>query len=183
MALVLLVACLAGCGTKDPAEVREAAAPAELPTVAAETELNGPPAILFTSEAGIQVGVRGSFCGPSNGAILCVDGPEPEPAEVSVVRPGEPVSLRLVGGRILRGSQVAVQRYGCTRKALETFRLDPGGEESEWAVDLPPGDFELQVFAYFGYGEAGRGDVSGALGLRVDDSAAIAVEPGPPRRC
>jgi hypothetical protein len=144
---------------------------------------DGPPVILLTSEAGSQVAVRGSFCGPSNGAILCVDGPEPQPTELSVVGPGEEVSIRIVGNPVLRGSEVAVRPYGCGRNVLERFRLDPGDEATTWEASLPPGGYELQVFARFAYGAAGRGDVSGALGVRVGESAQVAVEPGPPRRC
>lgn len=180
---LLVVLCLAGCGAEDPSGAREPSTPAELSTATRETVPNGPPKILLTSEAGVQVAVQGSFCGPSNGAFMCVDTREPEPAELSVVRQGTAVSIRLVGSRVLRGSQVAVQPYGCGRDVLESFRLDPGDEATVWEVSLPPGEYELQVFARFGYGKAGKGDVSGALGLGVDESAAIAVEPGPPRRC
>jgi hypothetical protein len=64
----------------------------------------------------------GSYCGPSNGAMMCVDTPEPHPTEVSVVRPGDAISIRLVVHRVLSGSEVAVKPYGCGQDALQTFR-------------------------------------------------------------
>jgi len=144
---------------------------------------DGPPAIVLTSQAGIQVAARGSFCGPSNGAVLCVDTREPHPTELTVARPGETVSIRVVGRRVVGGSEVAVKPYGCGQEAVETLRLEPGDEPTAWEVDLAPGAYELHVFARYAYGGAGRGDVSGALGLRVADGPTVAIEPGPPRRC
>jgi hypothetical protein len=182
---LLVLVSLAACGGGDPTDLPGTATPLppNVPVVSGTVAQDGPPKILLTSEAGIQVATPGGYCGPSNGAMICVDTTEPHPTEVSVVRPGGAVSIRLVGYRVLSGSEVAVKPYGCGQDALQTFRLDPGREATTWEVSLEPGEYELHVFARFAYGEALRGDVGGALGLRVDDSAAIAVKPGPPRRC
>jgi hypothetical protein len=183
LTLLSLLVGLVACGGEDPTSSPETLAPPKAPVVTGTVAEAGPPKIVLTSHAGIQMATLGSYCGPSNGAMMCADTPEPHPTEVSVVRPGEAVSIRLVGHRVLSGSQISVKPYGCAQDVLETFRLDPGNEATTWEVSLEPGEFELHVFARFAYGEALRGDVSGALGLRVDESAAIAVEPGPPRRC
>jgi hypothetical protein len=144
---------------------------------------DGPPQIVLKSRAGMQVAALGSSCGPSNGAFMCLDTTEPHPSKMTLVRRGEAISIRLVGRRVLGDSEVSVRPYGCRQEALESFPLEPGDEPTGWTVDVPPGDYELHVFARYAYGKAGRGDVSGALGLRVDDSAALTVAPAPIRSC
>jgi len=56
----------------------------------------------------------------SKSAGICVDGTWPHPKRVSVVRPGEEVTV-LVGAHVQAGS-VSVLRLGCERDVLERFR-------------------------------------------------------------
>ena len=54
---------------------------------------------------------------------------------------------------------------GCKNRTVETIPLAVG-PETRWTVDLEPGAYELDVFAYYESGGA-SGDVSGSLGLTV----------------
>jgi hypothetical protein len=50
------------------------------------------------------------------------------------------------------------------------------GPVTTWRVELDPGAYELDVFVMFEGGEK-SGDVSGALGLLVDETARLEVVP------
>lgn len=180
---------LAGCGTvaegtplpasstpTEPAGVTEATAPPVQP-----------PEIFLTSAAGKQVSMQGSYCivalessGQSNGR--CVDGAWPHPERVTVVGPGERVSVALSYGWVRREGMISVLPLGCERTVLDTMQLDREAQATTFAVDLEPGAYELQVFARFKSDDGRTGDASGGLGLIVAPDALQAIEPGPPRR-
>jgi hypothetical protein len=49
------------------------------------------------------------------------------------------------------------------------------GKETAWRVHLEPGAYDLDVFANFGAPDGRTGDVSGSLGVLVDDKAPLEV--------
>ena len=171
MALLLLLLLLLGFGvaTSAPGSGGDDAKP-----------LN-PPTIELVSEAGVQRAAPGSYCvdDPQAGVGECVDREAPAgPEQLSVVRPGETVTIALVGSTAVEGA-ASVRRLGCEEE-LASVPLDP---ETRWEVDLEPGAYELHVFTTFEAGSA-RGDTSGVLGLVVDAAAPLAVRPaGAPVTC
>ena len=186
LVLLIVVAALAGCGSDGGGvAVPASSSPAERPTTGTETT-SSPPPILLVSAAGTQRAVLGGYCAPageSGSAALCIDTATVHPDLVSIVRPGEPVSIELAGAQVRKEGSVALRHLGCEGEALKQFSLTPGESATSWQVDLAPGEYELDVFAYFTLdGGGGAGDVSGALGLVVDETGEVAVEPGPPRR-
>jgi len=140
-----------------------------------------PPAIVLVSEAGRQRAAQGSYCvdDPQAGVGQCVDyAAPPGPEQLSVVRPGETVTIAFVGSSAVDGS-ASVRRLGCDEE-LVSVPLEP---ETRWEVDLDPGAYELQVFTTFEAGSA-SGDTSGVLGLVVDATAPLEVRPaGAPVTC
>jgi len=140
-----------------------------------------PPAIELVSEAGRQRAAPGSYCvdDPQAGVGECVDYEAPAgPEQLSVVRPGETVTIALVGSSAVEGS-ASVRRLGCEEEVVSV----PLGPETRWEVDLEPGAYELQIFTTFEAGTA-SGDTSGVLGLVVDETAPLEVRPaGAPVTC
>jgi hypothetical protein len=140
-----------------------------------------PPAIELVSEAGRQRAAPGSYCvdDPQAGVGECVDYEAPAgPEQLSVVRPGETVTIALVGSSAVEGS-ASVRRLGCEEEVVSV----PPGPETRWEVDLEPGAYELQIFTTFEAGTA-SGDTSGVLGLVVDETAPLEVRPaGAPVTC
>jgi hypothetical protein len=153
-----------------------------------------PPPIVLLSEAGRQVGVTGSFCveDPVKGVGTCADGPAPAATERTVVHPGDRVVLRIEGARAVRDrdchsrdlsciGEAQVTRPGCPETPLARIFLERG-HQTAWRVALEPGDYELQVFLYFGGYDGRSGDVSAAFGLRVDPGAEPRIVPAKPDR-
>ena len=140
-----------------------------------------PPAIELVSEAGRQRAAPGSYCvdDPQAGVGQCVDYEAPAgPGQLSVVRPGETVTIAFVGSSAVDGT-ASVRRLGCDEE-LVSVPLEP---ETRWEVGLEPGAYELQIFTTFEAGSAG-GDTSGVLGLVVDAAAPLEVRPvGAPVAC
>jgi hypothetical protein len=140
-----------------------------------------PPAIELVSEAGRQRAAPGSYCvdDPQAGVGECVDYEAPAgPEQLSVVRPGETVTIAFVGSSAVDGT-ASVRRLGCEEELVSV----PLGPETRWEVDLEPGAYELQIFTTFEAGTA-SGDTSGVLGLLVDAGAPLEVRPaGPPVTC
>jgi hypothetical protein len=145
-----------------------------------EEEKTMPPPVVLESAAGRQEAVRGSSCvhyedEASGEAVgLCTDMEEPEPARLSTVRPGEEIRIVIEGSAV--EGQVTVRRLGCAAGAAE-IPLGPGPATS-WQVELEPGSYELDVFVGGFASEDGRsGDLSGALGLLVDETAPLEIVP------
>lgn len=169
MGVLLLLLALLGIGvvaTSDPS----ASEPAPL----------RPPAFELRSEAGSQRAAQGSYCVTGAGSSECVDYEAPVgPEQVSVVRPGEVVTIAFVGADAVEGS-ASVRRLGCDAELL-ALPLEP---ETRWKVELEPGAYEVAAEAVAF--EAGRasGDTSGVLGVVVDSTAPLEVRPaGPPVTC
>jgi hypothetical protein len=210
--LALGIALLAvGCGSSGGAGSGDAAAPAtseskssgggvvpEGGQVGTEpdpaSDGTKPPPIVLVSDAGRQVGVTGSFCvdDPVKGVGTCADGLAPAAERLTVVRPGDRVVFRVEGARAVRDrdchardlsciGEVHVTRPGCPETPLARVFLERG-HGTAWQVALEPGDYELQVFVYFGGDDGRSGDVSAAFGLRVDPEADREVVPAKPDR-
>ncbi|HEY7560921.1 MAG TPA: hypothetical protein VH650_01980 [Gaiellaceae bacterium] len=164
-------------------------------STAVESDRTTPSAIVLASDAGRQTAVRGSYCveyndeaaGEASGA--CADTGPVAPAKLSTIRPGETVRIVLEDAEVVRSQgcsgadeqscigSVAVHPL-CKRKTVESIPLALG-PETTWRVDLEPGRYELEVFAYFDAGDGRSGDVSGSLGLLVDDAAPLEIVPVP----
>jgi len=181
---LLLAAC--GAETGDVGVPASSALQEPVPeTSPAERPDTSPPPVVLVGGAGEQRATINSYCVVaergewSKSAGICVDGTWPHPKRVSVVRPGEEVTV-LVGAHVQAGS-VSVLRLGCERDVFERFRLARGEAATTWNVDLEPGAYELWVFARFA-GDTKTGDVSGGLGLVVSPDAGLTIDAGPPRR-
>jgi hypothetical protein len=176
LAFVVVVSLFAGCASErvavDDAESPSAkAAGVFLPPNAADgfSILVAPPVVL-ESLAGRQEAVRGSSCvanGGGGGVAVCSDPGAVHPGWLSVVRPGETVTVALVGASLVGSSGVARARpLGCGGTEATTFPLDR--TRTVWKVALAPGAYELEVAVAFETADGRSGDVSGALGLLVD---------------
>ena len=181
---------LAGCGTEtEGSPVPASSGPIES---SGGTETSPPalepPVIVLASVAGKQIATRGSYCitavDPSSGqnAGRCADSTWPHPDRVTVVKPGDGVSLILSDAQVRGNGTVTVLPYGCEQTIVKTIPLNARAQSTAFAVDLDPGAYELQVFTRFSSDDGRRGDVSGGLGLVVADDRSPTIEPGPPRR-
>jgi hypothetical protein len=162
MAILLLLLALLGLGV-----ATSAPGPSE-----SDSARLRPPVLELVSDAGTQRAVQGSYCvtGPESGecadfAILLV------PERASVVRPGEVVTIAVVGAHAVDGT-ASVHRRGCERELL-SVELRP---ETRWTVELEPGAYELRLFTTFEAGST-TGDTRGVLGLVVDATAPLEVRP------
>jgi hypothetical protein len=180
----------ASSGPTEPSGVTETSSgAAETSTGVTETSTPPvrPPEIVLASAAGKQIALLGSYCvtatdestGQSQG--LCADSMWPHPKRVSVVHPGDSVSVVLSDANVRKDGSVTVLPLGCEHTVVKTIPLTPGQQSTAFAVDLDPGAYELQVFAPF-KAAASSGDVSGALGLVVAPDAPATIDAGPPRR-
>jgi hypothetical protein len=183
--LVLAVLLAAGCGAEETESGGGATGTVEQEPTGSVPQNGGqprmPPAIELGSEAGRQRAAPGSYCvdDPQAGVGECVDYEAPAgPEQLSLVRPGETVTIALVGSSAVDGT-ASVRRLGCEEELVSV----PLGPETRWKVDLEPGAYELQIFTTFQAGTA-SGDTSGVLGLVVDATAPLEVRPaGPPVTC
>ena len=198
--LCLLALSLAAVGCGAGAETGGGGAPtASTATEQADTsrvteDLQTPPPIVLASDAGRQTAVPGSFCvdytdeaaGQAVGA--CGDSGPITPERLSTVRRGEEVRIVLEHANVTRPEgcvseekqscigSVAVHPLGCERKIVAEIPLALG-PETNWRVDLEPGAYELDVFAYFDAPDGRTGDVSGSLGVLVDQTAPLEIAP------
>ncbi|HYY74946.1 MAG TPA: hypothetical protein VE644_01330 [Gaiellaceae bacterium] len=137
-----------------------------------------PPPIVLRSAAGTQVAVAESSCVTAPSTAVCIDTNDQQPEDLSVVRPGEKVVLSLRGASVTGGSVLAGPLPSCENATVSELELEPGAE-TRWRVDLPPGQYELEVFARFEAAGGRSGDVSGSLGLLVDATQAQEILPVP----
>ncbi|HYM63114.1 MAG TPA: hypothetical protein VES61_00390 [Gaiellaceae bacterium] len=147
------------------------------------------PKLLLRSSAGSQEAVPGSSCVSGQGVGVCSDGAYPHPKQLSIVRPGEVITVSLEQAQVVRAETckggrerdcigvIRVHPLGCEQLVAYTISLEPG-QATRWKVAVPPGAYELETFAYF-ESDDGRtgGDVSGGFGLYVDASRSAAVVP------
>jgi hypothetical protein len=149
------------------------------------------PKLVLESSAGSQEAVPGSSCVTGQGAGVCSDTGYPRPKQLSIVRPGEVITISLEQAQVVRvvdcngGRErdcigvIKVHPLGCEKLVVYTIALEPG-KTTRWKVAVPPGAYELETFAYFETDD-GRttGDVSGGFGLYVDSSRSLDVVPAP----
>jgi hypothetical protein len=205
LGLLALAASLAvvGCGANSEtsgAGTQTASTQAEQVDTSSAADLQKPPPIVLESAAGKQTAVPGSYCvqytdeaaGASGG--VCADTGPIAPAKLSTIHRGETVRIVFEDAKVVRSvgcsgaeeqdciGSVAVHPL-CKRKTVESIPLALG-PETAWRVDLDPGRYELDVFAYFEAPNGRSGDVSGSLGVLVDDSAPLEIVPAPaPAEC
>jgi hypothetical protein len=183
-----------GCGANSETSgvgTPTASTPVEQVDTSSATDLQKPPRIVLESAAGRQTAVPGSYCveytdeaaGASGG--VCADTGPIAPARLSTVRPGEKARIVLEGAGVTRPEgcssaeeqdcigSVAVHPL-CKRKTVESIPLALG-PETTWHVDLEPGRYELEAFAYFEAPDGRTGDVSGSLGVLVDETAPLEI--------
>ena len=141
------------------------------------SETKAPP-IVLVSAAGTQVAVAESSCVFGSGSGLCIDTMDQRPEDLSVVRPGEEVVVRLRGASVTQGNVTVRPLPDCKGKTVTKVKLEPG-PETRWRVDLPAGQYELQVFARFEAADGRSGDASGSLGIALDTSQPPGIVPVP----
>ena len=72
----------------------------------------------------------------------------------------------------------AVRPLGCEERTVAEIPLSLG-PETTWTVDLPAGEYELDVIAYFEARDGRTGHVTGSLGILVDATAPQEIVPKP----
>jgi hypothetical protein len=160
VALAVAILLVTGCGG---AEGHKAAAP------------EAPPRVVLETVAGRQRAVQESSCVETTGTAVCGDTTQLEPRQLTRVRRGDTVTLRLDRGEMVSGAggpSATVRAFGC-RDELERVDLAAGGR---WRVDLDPGDYSIDVFTRFSAGDA-KGDTSGVVGLEVTTAGRREIVP------
>jgi hypothetical protein len=148
-----------------------------------------PPKLVLESSAGSQEAVPGSSCVSGQGAAVCSDTAYAHPKQLSIVRPGEVITVSLEDAQVVRAEgcnvgrerdcigAIRVHPLGCEKLVAYTISLEPG-KATRWQVAVPPGAYELETFAYFESDDGQTtGDASGSFGLYVDSSRSAEVVP------
>jgi hypothetical protein len=177
-----------GSGSGVPAEPTSTQKEQNLPESDASPRA---PRLLLESGAGSQAAIAGSSCVTGSGVGRCLDGAYPRSKKLSVVRPGEVITVSLEDAHVVRAENcgggreqdcigfIKVHPLGCEKLVSYTVSLEPG-KATRWKVALPPGLYELETFAYFESDDGQTsGDVSGGFGLYVDSSRSLDVVPAP----
>lgn len=137
--------------------------------LAAEARLgSGPPPVAMSVAGRSQAGELGSFCWPSkSGPGMCADAGYAPPASFMRVASGTRLRFRI--GEQTRPSEVGlgVSRFGTEGNDETKHRLTTSLRPT-WVVDLPPGQYDLFLFARWGK-PVGGSDASWSFGLRVVD--------------
>jgi hypothetical protein len=133
-----------------------------------------PPVIVLDSGSPNQRAVWGTFCvtvppdpGKSVYVTLCADAADDsEPRRLSVVRPGERITIAFRKTKKVRGI-VGVYKRGCEDEPPRaTFKLRSA--KTRWVVPREfRWRFELSIFARFETRDGRSGDTEAALGLFV----------------
>jgi hypothetical protein len=144
--------------------------------------------ILLTSEVGTQDAalmpcVR-FMTSENDWRPVCREGvPALRPSSLSVVRPGETITISFPGAQVENPSgcretcgATLVQPLGCKDRPLDSFQL-LDGDSTEWRVDLPPGRYELDVYAEVRTDEGRKVFTMGDFGLVVDDALSPQIRP------
>jgi hypothetical protein len=143
-----------------------------------------PPQIVLLSETGRQTAVQRSYCVTGDEQGICVDMASPlVPKAVTVVQPGDQVTIAMPEATLKTDSVATVRPLGCADRTARTIELPPSGE-LDWRVDLDSGAYQIDVFARFEAHDGRSGDLSGTLGLLVgggpksnDYRGVLAVKP------
>jgi hypothetical protein len=193
LSLLVFALCVAGCGAATeganvPASSGVESVPVETDTEPLDESKLRPPAVLLVSAGGEQEALAGSSCVgyvdpvSGEGVQVCGDTGPIHPDDMTVARPGDEVAIVLEGAQVVRPEgchsddeqscigEVDVRPLGCVDRHVADIPLTLG-EKTEWTIDLEPGAYELNVFAYFEARDGRSGDVSGLLGLLVAPDA------------
>ncbi len=179
-ALLAVAVVLAGCGGSD--DNRPAATPTNggAATEDAKAAL-APPEIYVVSAGARQRATPRSSCvmtvgqGRGEGEASCeITRGRGRPRTVTLVNPGDEITIEAPGARIIRrpgcddprecGGRVVVRSLGCARK-VTSFAL--GASATRWRVGLPPGAYALEISIDFVTDEDLTGDASAVAGLLV----------------
>lgn len=184
---VAVVALFAGCASERVARDEVEQPSEELvgiflpPSVEEGVSILVAPPLVLESLAGRQEAVRGASCvaNDDGGRVaVCSSGGAVHPGWLSVVHPGETVTVGLVGARLAGTSGVVRARpLGCPETEAAAFPFDH--TRTAWKVALRPGAYELEVSVAFETADGRSGDVSGTLGLLVDPEREPGVVPAP----
>jgi hypothetical protein len=178
--LILVLLGLAGWSVEERGESAATSSPTEsepAPPAPEGSETKAPP-IVLESAAGTQVAIAELSCVSGAGTAACVDTIDQTPEDLNVVRPGEEVVLRLRGASVTEGSVAVRPLPDCEGETTAEVELEPG-PETTWRVELPAGQYELQVFARFEAADGRSGDASGSLGIALDASQPPGIVPVP----
>jgi hypothetical protein len=152
-----------------------------VPGAAWATHRQDPPPVDLESKAGLQRAVQETFCvsappdpGQTTGVTRCVDTVDLPPRRLSVVRPGEVVTISFRGATSISEGSAAVRVLG-RRSYVYRFRL--AGPSTRWRVRLRPRAYEVEVFARFETADGRAGDTSATLGLLVARDRPLAIVP------
>lgn len=187
-----LVLAFTACGGSSPVASDSSAGPRTTTTQKQQNLPDSsprPPMLVLESSAGSQEAVPGSSCVTGEGAGVCSDTGYPNPKQLSIVRPGEVITVSLAQAHVVRAEAcnggreqdcigvIRVHPLGCEKLVAYTISLEPG-KATRWKVAVPPGAYELETFVYF-ESDDGRtsGDASGSFGLYVDSSRSPEVVP------
>ncbi len=148
---------------------------------ALSTHRKHPPPTVLVSKAGTQRAAQESSCvdlfSHDDGTLVesnCGDGPGLPPRRLSVVRPGEVVTIAFRGATEISDGSAAVRLLG-KRRFLSRFELP--APRTRWRVTLRPGAYEVEVFARFQTADGRAGDTSASVGVLVDRKRKLAIVP------
>jgi hypothetical protein len=181
------VPAVAGCDSGGGARSGSTSASSPRTSTTSQSVFESHP-ILLTSEAGTQEAalmpcVRFTTA-ENDWPPVCRDGmPALQPSSLSVVRPGETITISFPGAQVENPSgcreicgATFVQPLGCKDRQLGNFQL-LDGDSTEWRVDLPPGRYELDVYADLRTDEGFKVFTTGDFGLVVDDALSPRIRP------
>ena len=201
IALALVIVFLAGCGAAVEGGLPASSGQETLPAATAPQipdSKTQPPKILMISAAGKEFAVPGSSCvsytDPATGAGVsgCGDSAAMPPEQLAVLPRASNVALLFLDAQVVHPDgcvsedeqgcigYVYVRPLGCFHREVERIPLERG-PDTHWQLDLDVGAYQLDVFANFAAEDGRTGDVSGTLGLLVDDRAKPAVVPVDPK--
>lgn len=200
---ILIVALvLAGCGaaaerTNVPASSGEETVSMVTGEMGIDESKGKPPPIILVAGGGKQEAVPGSSCVSftndltGEGVAMCADTGPIRPEEISVVHPGDWADIVLAGAYVDGEGTATVRPLGCADEETRVVDLADSSSETHWRVDMPPGVYQIDVFARFASNDGRSGDVSGTVGLfvggadddvagagRIEDRMAVCPFPG-----
>jgi hypothetical protein len=162
-----------GGGTATEESGSTQSAPGGEPPANAAGAPSEPPPIVLASRAGRQTGVLLRYSVETDGGGYGGETASTRPAKVTVARPGENVSITMLG--IAPTERVVlVRELGCRHRALSSLVLPDDREH--WTTPSRPGAYELEVAVpHFEPAEGGTGSASALFGLLVAPTREPAV--------
>jgi hypothetical protein len=186
LVVTALTAAVAGCDSGCGGSGSTSASSTETSTTSQSVFESHP--ILLTSEAGTQDAalmpcVRFTTDEDDWRPVCRGAAPALRPSSLSVVRPGETITISFPGAQVENPSgcretcgATLVQPLGCRDRQLDSFQL-LDGDSTEWRADLPPGRYELDVYADLRTDEGRKVFTMGDFGLVVDDALSPEIRP------